>query len=178
MSRVMMRRLFAFLALVAIAPLDAQAATRAFPSLAKRPAESGDRLAPPSPVQSAPAASDPALVGTVAELAGKAMAADAAFAAELGKGRSAVTAAAGAAAVSEAWVAAQIAISATDAARYESVAALAGLDTLHVDHLAGTDSARVAADLAAIDPARARVLAMVDAQTDALDGLRASLTQP
>jgi hypothetical protein len=178
----MIRRLFAFLALVAIGPLDAQAATRGFPSLAKRSAEGGDRLTTPDPTPAptpAPtAASDPALVQTVADLAGKARTSEAAFRAELSKGQTVVTAAAGSAPVSEAWVAAQMAISAADSARYESVAALASLDTLHIDKQTGDDSARVPADIATIEPARMQVLAMVDAQNDALDGLRASLRQP
>ena len=40
------------------------------------------------------------------------------------------------------------------------------------------DTGRVMADLAAIDPVRSRALAMVDAQNDALDGLRRGLKQP
>jgi hypothetical protein len=177
MGRVMLRRFFAFLALVAVAPLDVQAASRGYPSLAKRPAESGERLAPRAPVAVA-AVADPALVETVRSLADKAQAGERAFRAELARGEGAVRAAAGAEPVSEAWVVAQVAISAADTARYESVAALAGLDTLHIDRRTGLDSARMAADLAEIDPARAQVLAMVDAQNDALDGLKAGLPQP
>ncbi len=178
MQRIMIRRIAAFLALSAIGSADALAATRPFPSLAKRPVESRGQQteAPPAPVETA--APDAALVTTVAALQAKAAAADTAFKAELGKDRSAVSTANGAAPSSEPWVAAQTAISAADAARYDAVAALASLDTLHVDRQDSTDGARIAADLATIDPARTRVLAMVDAQNDALDALRATLTNP
>lgn len=176
----MIRRIAAFIALFSLGALDAQAATRAYPSLAKRPAESSDRLAEPTaPAQTeAPAATDAALIQTVASLGAQADKADAAFQTELAKSRPAVSAARGTEPMSEAWVVAQMSISATDSARYESVAALAGLDTLHVERQDSTDSARIAADMAAINPARARVLAIVDEQNDALDALRASLKTP
>lgn len=177
----MIRRLAVFLALFAVGAIDAQAAPqRAYPSLAKRPAESNDRFrdsaSEQQPVVAAP--SDPALAAEVETLARKAGEADGAFQTQLPGGRKAVTAAAGSAVSSENWVAAQMAISALDAARYESVAALASLDTLHVVRSTGKDAARGVADLATIDPARTRVLALVDAQNDTLDALRASLTTP
>jgi hypothetical protein len=175
----MLRRLAAFLALMVIAPIDAHAAQRGFPSLAKRPAESRETTVQPAPAPGeSQAAADPALLETVRLLRAEAQAGDSAFRKELASGRGAVSAATGSDPVSEAWVTAQMAISAADAARYDSVAALASLDTLHIDHQNADDSARVSADIAAIDPARAQVLAMVDAQNDALDRLRASLKLP
>jgi len=176
----MIRRAAAFLALFAMGALDVHAQTaRPFPSLAKRPVEAVDRFAEPAaPAAVQPAAPDPTLAQTVERLRASAAEADSAFQAQIGRSRAAVQAAGGAAPVSEAWVAAQMAISTADAARYESVAALASLDTLHVDRMATADGARAAADAATIAPARETVLAMVDAQNDALDGLRTTLTRP
>jgi len=175
----MIRRIAAFFILATMGSADVLAATRPFPSLAKRPVETRDRLTEtppaPAPVEAAP---DAALVATVTDLQNKAAAADSAFKSELGRDRSAVSTASRAAVSSEPWIAAQVAITVADAARYESVASLASLDTLYIARQDNADGARVAADLATIDPARSRVLAMVDAQNDALDALRASLTTP
>ena len=114
----------------------------------------------------------------VARLSSEVVAGDSAFQQAVPGGRSAVTAARAAAPTSEAWVKAQVAISALDSARYESVAAMAGLDTLYVERQNSVDPARVSADLAVIDPVRGRAMAMVDAQNDALDSLRNALLQP
>lgn len=182
MRTIMFRRLTAFLALFAVGALDAPVTARPYPSLSKRPVESRDRLSEadvstaPAPVQPAPA--DPALVKTIDDLQQKATASDAAFASELARGRKTIDKASGAPPVSEAWVDAQVVITALDTARYDSIASLATLDTLHVEHMNNGDGARVAADLATIDPARSTVLAMVDSQNDTLDKLRQSLKTP
>jgi hypothetical protein len=173
----MLRRLAAFLALFALVPVSAEAATKSFPSLAKRPIESRDRTAP-APVAVQPAAADTELAKQVDTLGRQAAEGDAAFQKGLAAGRGAAAAASGAAPSSEAWVAAQMAISSLDSARYDSVAALAGLDTLYVGRQDSTDGSRVVADVATIDPVRARVASLVDAQNDALDALRTSLRQP
>jgi hypothetical protein len=174
----MLRRLIAFIALFALgSAVNAQGDNRSFPSLAKRPAETRDRTVPPAPiVQAAPI--DAALAAEVERYSREASAADSAFQRILGQNRANVLAASGASSNSESWVVAQVAISAIDSARYESVAALAALDTLHVERQDATDASRVKADLATIDPARLRVLALVDAQNDALDSLRRRLAQP
>jgi hypothetical protein len=174
----MLRRLAAFLALFALAPATAEAQTRtSYPSLAKRPAESRDRTAPaPRPVE--PAAADSALSAEVATLGRQLESGEAAFRQQIAQGRSAVSAASSAGPNSEAWVSAQMAISMLDSARYDSVAAMAGLDTLYISRQDSTDAARVTADLATIEPVRTRALATVDAQNDALDALRKALRQP
>jgi hypothetical protein len=177
MRLTMIRRIAAFIALFALGSVDAQAATRAYPSLTRRPIETRDRNAPAAaPVPIAP--TDAALAKEVETLGIQATAADTAFKTEFGKARSAVTAAAGAEPSSEAWVTGQMAISTTDAARYDTVAALASLDTLYIARQDNPDAGRVAADIATIAPVRTRVLAIVDTQNDALDGLRASLKNP
>jgi hypothetical protein len=163
----------------AMGSAGAQAAEqRSYPSLAKRPAESSDRLAEQPAVPTQPAAPDSALVQTVQGLQALASTADSAFRMELGKARPTVSAAQGASAMSEPWVAAQMVISAADAARYESVTALASLDTLYVARRNGEDAARIEADMSTIDPVRAQVLSLVDSQNDTLDGLRKSLALP
>ena len=175
----MLRRLFAaFLALFALGSLADPAAAKPYPSLSKRPSESRDRTTPPPQEVAAPAPADPKLTADVEILSKQAASGETAFRQQLDEGRKAVAAASGAAPTTEAWVNAQAAISALDTARYDSVAALAGLDSLYVERQASTDAARIGAEIAAIDPVRVRALAMVDAQNDALDGLRGSLRQP
>src|SRR5690606_6828891 len=121
-ARIMLRRfLTAFLALFALGALADSAAARPFPSLAKRPSETRDRT-PPAPQAIVPAAADSQLVAQVDALARQAESGDNAFRSQLDQGRAAVTAASAAAATSEAWVKAQIAVSALDNARYDSVA--------------------------------------------------------
>ena len=178
MGPAMMRRVAAFLALFALGSVDAHAEQRTFPSLARRPAELRGPQSEPTPAAVQPAAPDAALVQTVGDLQTRATTADAAFQTEIGKSRTSVSAANGAQPMSETWVVAQMSITAADSARYESVAALASLDTLNVERQNDVDGARVAADLATINPVRTRVLAMVDAQNDTLDSLRKTLTQP
>lgn len=174
----MLRRLIAFIALFALGSVvNAQADNRSFPSLAKRPAESRDRSIPPPPVVEA-APVDAGLAAEVDRATREATVADGAFQQMLAKNRASVSAAKGASPASESWIVAQVAISALDSARYESVAALAALDTLHVERQDAQDAGRVQTDLATIDPARLRVLALVDAQNDVLDGLRRQLAQP
>ncbi len=177
----MLHRLFAFLALFALgSPLNAQVEGRGYPSLSKRAAETRDDKALDPAVQAPlpPLPADADLAMQVARLSSEVVAGDSAFQQAVPGGRSAVTAARAAAPTSEAWVKAQVAISALDSARYESVAAMAGLDTLYVERQNSVDPARVSADLAVIDPVRGRAMAMVDAQNDALDALRNALSQP
>jgi len=178
MKVIMLRRFIAFIALLAMgSTVSAQVNGRGYPSLGKRPVETRDRtLPPPVPVEAA--ASDPTLVDQIARLAQQAASGDSAFQRLIARSRSTVQAARGAAPVSEAWIAGQMAISTLDSARYDSVAALAGLDTLFVERQNMDDAGRVKADIAAIDPVRLRTLAMVDAQNDALDALRLLLPLP
>ena len=177
----MLHRLFAFLALFALgSPLNAQVEGRGYPSLLKRPAEVRDGKVPELVVQAPlpPLPADADLTLQVARLSSLVTAGDRAFQQQVPSGRSAVTKAQSAAPSSEAWVNAQVAISSLDSARYESVAAMAGLDTLYVERQDNVDAARVNADLALIDPVRVQAMAMVDAQNDALDALRMALSQP
>jgi hypothetical protein len=89
-----------------------------------------------------------------------------------------VSAAAGSAVSSEAWVAAQLAISNLESQRYDSVFALASLDTLYVSRLDAIAAGEVRGSAELIDRARSDALAIVDRQNDVLDGLRNRLATP
>src|SRR3546814_17014007 len=82
--------------------------------------------------------------------------------------------AAGSAVSSEAWVAAQLAISTLESDRYDSVSALASLDTLYIRRLNAVAGGEVQGGSNVIAKARADVLAMVDRQNAILDGLQRS----
>ncbi len=172
----MIRRLLAFLAFVTLGSLEAAAAAAGAPSLARRPAEMRDLRPAESPAatEATPVAADPALEDQVRRLAGGAATADAAFANALAGESPRVVAARGTAVSSEAWVVGQNAISHLDSLRDETVAALASLDSLRIERV----NRGAVADVALIDPVRARLLAMVDAQNDRLDALKAQLKGP
>lgn len=137
-----------------------------YPSLAKRPIE--DRSFSPEVVaQQEPQKAGPALVARIEALLAKARAGDAAFASAFTKAETAMSDAASAATADERWVVAQTLLSAADQARYDSVYALADLDTMLVQGRVGDG-----AGLAEIDAARTLVLATVDGQNDRLDSLR------
>lgn len=174
---MMLRRLFTFFALLAIGLFETQASARPFPSLVRRPAETRDRVIPtPEPIKAAPR--DAQLVAQVADLTARAQQGAAAFTRDLPVRRAAVMAGLNADVGKEDWVVAQMAISALDEARYDSVLALASLDSLAVNRRNVDDPARAMTDRATIDPARAQVVEMVDIQNDVLDQLRSGLKTP
>lgn len=148
-----------------------------YPSLARRPIETriNDVPVPPAPAEPT---EDPALAQEIDALVQKARAGATAFDAGLPAVRQRVNAAAGSAASSEAWVAAELAISTLESDRYESVFALASLDTLYVNRLNAIASGEALGGTEMIDRARMDVLALVDRQNDVLDGLRERLPVP
>jgi len=148
-----------------------------YPSLAKRPIESRDAEAANPPAVEA-VADDPAVVTEVDGLMQRARAGAAAFDAAVGGTQERVGAAAGSAVSSEAWVAAQLAISNLESQRYDSVFALASLDTLYVSRLNAIAAGEVRGSAELIDRARTDALAIVDRQNDVLDGLRDRLATP
>lgn len=151
-------------------------APQTYPSLAKRPIESAPvaDVAPP-PV---PAPADPALSAEIARYVEQADKGAAAFDAAHEKADRAVRAAAGAAVSSDVWVAAQVAISALESARNDSVSALASLDTLYVQRSNAVADGKAAGGLEDIDAARAAALSLVDQQNDRIDAMKARLPQP
>lgn len=157
------------------------AGRESYPSLAIRPVEKGDFASPSSPESSGlptERISDPALEADIARLSAQAKDGAAAFDRSFPDAEQRVKAASGTAVSSEAWVAAQVAISGLEAARNDSVSALAGLDTLYVDRANAIADGKAQGGADAIDAARRDALALVDSQNDRLDGLKALLAQP
>lgn len=145
-----------------------------YAALLPRPTElaEGDSPASAPESQTKPLAPLPAAsVQAISDAKHAAQRGDDAFRALLDPQRKYFTAAQGAAPMSEAWVAAQQALSTLEAARAPTVQALADLDQLCLQaRTAGTDSAP-------IDTARTKVSALVAVQNDALAQLSASLSQ-
>jgi len=138
--------------------LGACAEPSGYPSLEPRPIErSAAESDVPAAPAAAPAAADPARAAHAAALVEQAARGDAAFAKVVAQSCKALTGGLRAAEGSEAWIAAQQALSAIDAARAPVQAAAAELDQLLID---GSNAA------AAIDTSG---LAAAGAQIDALD---------
>ncbi|WP_028055859.1 hypothetical protein [Sphingobium bisphenolivorans] len=147
-----------------------------YPSLAKRAIEDAPFAEPAA--QPAPAATDAAPSKDIDRLTAQAKTGEAAFDQAYAKADRATRAASGAAVSSDAWVAAQTAISALESARNDSVSALASLDVLLVERNNAIADGKASGGIEAIDAARASALAIVDGQNDRLDGLKARLAQP
>ena len=149
-----------------------------FPSLAKRPYETtAEELKnPPVVAQPLPITALPAdLAAQVNRLVQQSTDAHNRFLADLSSARSSVNAARGAAISSEAWVAAQVLISALESTRAPSVDALADIDALYIASLnsEATDSRPGGAAL--IAQQRSKIEAQVNQQESAFDSLNRSL---
>lgn len=147
-----------------------------YPSLAKRAVENApvaEPVAAPAPVEA-----DPALQAQVDRLSAQAQAGSAAFDRAWPAADRAARSAAGAAVSSEPWVAAQLAISALEAARNDSVSALASLDTLYVERSNSVAEGKARGGVEQIDVARKAALGIVDSQNDRIDSVKARLAQP
>lgn len=147
-----------------------------YPSLAKRPIENmptGEVPAAPAPVEA-----DPALQAEVDRLTGQAKSGGEAFDKAWPAADKATRAAAGSAVSSEAWVAAQLTISALEATRNDSVSALASLDTLYVERSNALSEGKAKGGTEQIDAARKAALAIVDSQNDRIDAIKGRLVQP
>jgi hypothetical protein len=161
-----------------------------YPSLAKRPIEnapageaatpapSGSAPTTPAPTTPAPTATDPALQAQIARLTAQAQSGAAAFDKAWPDADRAARAAAGSPVSSDPWVAAQLAISALEAARNDSVSALASLDMLYAERSKAVADGRSVGGIEQIDAARATALASVDAQNDRIDALKSRLKTP
>jgi hypothetical protein len=150
-----------------------------YPSLAKRPIESGGLASSPGSVTqpATPPVPDPALDADIARLQAQADAGGAAFDKAYPEAERQARAASRTSVSSDAWVVAQTSLSGLETARNESVSALAGLDTLYADRVGAITDGKVQGGAEAIDAARRATLAMVDAQNDRLDALKALLPQ-
>ena len=157
--------------LLALALAAGCAAPGPYPSLAPRPAESA--YAGEDERQPTPQPEDPALAAEVDRLAAAAKAGAAEFEAARPAAEAAVAAAG--AAGSDSWIEAQQAVSRLEAARAQTTAALAQLDSLNVERsAAGTlgpgDTGRLAA-------AAAELQALADAQADLVKRLGTHLSR-
>lgn len=181
MREIMHKRLFTAFALFLSACTGMGQDGRGYPSLAKRPAESarvgGEVADRPEPVaQTAP--TDPDLTKRLADLSAQADRGKGAFDALYPEAADHIRAAARATVSSEAWVAAHVDLSKLDEARYDSVYALASLDTLYAERLKALAAGEVQGGATEIRAARDAALATVDAQNDRVDALKAVLKEP
>ncbi len=136
------------------------------PSLAPRPIE--QRIARPPVDSVVPLRGDAALEARLVEALGEAGAASVRFDAALGEARTAVAAAAGAVPGSEAWVAAEQALSRAEAARGPVALRLADLDSLRLE----------VGEIASLEQARAELSRLDAGQRAALSVLEAVLSRP
>lgn len=184
MAGIMHRRLLAIATLLLSACASMTQDGRGYPSLARRPAETarvGGEVPPDPaarPLQAELAPADPALTQQLATLTAQAEKGRGAFDALYAQVGPAIRGASGAAVSSEAWVAAQVDLARLEEARYDSVFALASLDTLYADRMKAQAEGAAQGGIPEIEAARRTALAAVDAQNDRVDALKAVLNQP
>lgn len=143
-----------------------------YPSLAKRAIEGQLVTVAPEPVAE-PAPPPPAteLTARLTQIETQANSGQSAFRSALGRASVAVASARGSAASTEAWVAAQMAVSALEADRAPSVLALASLDALRIARLDAGDRA----GSTEIDDLHVQLEEMVVSQDAELDRLASGL---
>lgn len=184
MTGTMQKRLFAIATLVLSACASMTQDGRDYPSLARRPAETarvGGEVTPDpaaQPEQAQPSPADSALLKQLAALSTQADKGKGAFERAYAEVAPGISAASGAAVSSDAWVAAQVDLARLEEARYDSVYALASLDTLYADRMKAQAEGATQGGIAEILAARRIALANVDAQNDRIDALKAALRQP
>lgn len=184
MHEIMHKRFFAAFALFLSACTGMGQDGRGYPSLAKRPVESA-RVGGVAPndvqdqgVETPAAPADPDLMQQLTSLSAQAAKGKSAFDALYPAAADHARAAAGAAVSSEAWVVAHVDLSALEQARYDSVYALASLDTLYAGRAKALAEGKVEGGVTEILAVRKTVLATVDAQNDRVDELKAALKEP
>lgn len=167
----MMMRLSLPACLVAAALLSGCAAEGTYPSLAKRPFETGGAAPPPpSPPPATP--SDEALLARVASALKDAQAGVPAFEAALGPARDSARRASGAAEGSEPWIAGQMAVSRLERTLEPAQAALSQLD----EERRLVQQNPTSPDLPAIQAAIDEVQAIEERQSAAVKELLAMLS--
>lgn len=178
----MRKHLLASLALFLSACTGTGQDGRGYPSLARRPAES-TRVGGESPavdhgqaVVLAPA--DPLLAQQIAALSAQADQGKGAFEALYVQVAGTIRMASGAPVSSESWVAAHVDLSRLEEARYDSIFALASLDTLYADRMKALAEGKAQGGITEILAAHKVALATVDAQNDRVDALKALLKEP
>jgi len=158
--------------------LAATACTKAevnYPSLAPRPVESRSEEEESAPLP-LPAPADAATAARIDALLADARRGEADFARLLPEAERAIGAARGKAADSEAWIAGQQMLSALDAARTPTAAAMTAIDSLYVDLAARATADASVGGLGEADAARGEVESLYGAQVAHLSALQAALS--
>jgi hypothetical protein len=164
--------LFATLALGACAANDGD-----FPSLAPRPVEQRSDAEPVAPAV-APAPADSAMSADLRKMLADARKGDGDFAAALPAAERAVAAARGAAASSEAWIAAQTQLSALDATRAPTASAMTAIDSLYVSLADRASKDAALGGIADAAATQSEIEAIYNRQVERMSALRAGLSQP
>ena len=176
-----LRPLIALVALLLSACAGLGEGGRGYPSLAKRPIETqgGEEAERPAGADvAAPQGDDGTLGKKLAALTEQARQGGTAFDTLYDEVAGHIRLSAAAAVSSEQWVVAQVDLGRLEQARYDSVYALASLDTLYAERMDEVASGEASGGVDRIELARADVLAIVDSQNDRVDTLRAVLKQP
>jgi hypothetical protein len=157
-----------FLALTAAALLLAGCASPGrYPSLAVRDAERATGTLQPAEAEPyVPPATPAETLDRIGSLSAEAQAAHQSFLAAVEKGRGTIALGRSAAEGSDAWSRAQIALADLEASRSQTMIALAELDRLYVD------AELAAGELERISAARDAVSALIDSESQTIDGLR------
>lgn len=159
--------------------LSACAATRDYPSLARRPAEritgSADVVAPTPAPSPPPAPPSPEVTGRLAQLVERARTAHAKFGARQGEAERLIAAASGAAPGTESWSVASIALGDLDSRRSEAMIALGELDEIYAAEAVKAAESGNAGNADAASAAHAQVNGWVAEEDAVLDRLRGRL---
>ena len=140
------------------------------PSLGTRPIE-GVLDEPTRAIAPVPSATNAALAAEIERLVNQARAGDSDFDAAYPSARQAVDMAAGRPAESEAWIEAQLAVSALDSARAETITALGALDTILAEQTVRGEPA----EIDRLVDARDQVAALYASQNERYDSLNGRL---
>lgn len=166
------------LPLLAALPLAACASSGDYPSLAIRDAEritgTPEPVAPEAAPEPAPPVLSSPLADDIGQLVDSARSAHSAFAGKQARARQVVAAGAGAPAGSEAWAAANMALSELESSRSDTMIALAGLDKLYADTRLVNYNEETG-DTQAIAASRDQVQSWVDEENAALTALHERL---
>jgi len=164
--------LFATVALTGCAANDGD-----FPSLAPRPVEQRSD-AEPNVTPAAPAPADAAMSADLRRMLTDARKGDADFSATLPAAERAVAAARGTSPSSEAWIAAQVQLSALDSTRAPTASAMAAIDSLYVSLADRASKDAALGGIADAAAAQVEIEGIYNRQVERMTALRGQLSQP
>ncbi len=157
------------LAVLAMLSLSACGGVGSYPSLAPRPIERAETATTP---EATPAALDPAVGAEVTALLAQAERGEAAMTAAVRTACPAIARGAGASQGSEAWIAAQQAISAIEASRRDTAIARESIEALVLDQARAAEDRARPVDLSALLAASDTIAARDTAQESRLQAIR------